>query len=89
MLEVLGPRIHGLNSGVVCLDEGDMHLCFCRCHCSVVQLCPALGNSGDCSTPGFLVLYSLSCGLLKSMSIELVMLSNHLISNCDLAFLPT
>ena len=39
----------------------------------------------DCSTPGF----TISPSLLKFMSIELVMLSNHLILCCPLLLLPS
>ena len=46
--------------------------------CSVAQSCPPLCNPMDCSTPGFPVLHYL-LDLLKLMSIELVMPSNHLI----------
>ena len=45
---------------------------------SVAQSCPPLCNPMDCSTPGFPVLHYL-LDLLKLMSIELVMPSNHLI----------
>ena len=41
----------------------------------VAQLCPTLCDPMDCSTPGFPVLHQ----LLKLLSIELVMSSNHLI----------
>ena len=44
---------------------------------SVTQSCPTLCNPMDCSTPGFPVLTN-SWSLLKPMSIELVMPSNHL-----------
>ena len=45
----------------------------------------------DCSTPGFPVLHylTLSQSLLKLMSIELVMPSNHLILCCSLLLLPS
>ena len=42
----------------------------------------------DCSTPGFTVLHYLS-SLLKLMSIEFVMPSNHLILCCPLLLLPS
>ena len=42
----------------------------------------------DCSTPGFLSITN-SQRLLKLMSIELVMLSNHLILCCPLLFPPS
>ena len=45
---------------------------------SVAQSCPTLCNPIDCSTP---VSITNSRSLLKLMSIELVMLSNHLILN--------
>ena len=46
--------------------------------CSVAQLCPTLCNPMDCSMPGFLS-FTISQSLLKLMSIESVMPSNHLI----------
>ena len=45
---------------------------------SVTQSCPTLCNPMDCSTPGFPVHHQL-WSLLKLMSIESVMPSNHLI----------
>ena len=48
------------------------------CCCSAAQLFPTLCISMDCSTPGFLS-FTISQNLLKLMSIELVMPSNHLI----------
>ena len=55
---------------------------------SVAKLCPTLCNTMDYSTPGSSVLlYSQS--LLKFMSTELVMLSNHLILCWPLLLLPS
>ena len=48
--------------------------------CSVTKLCLTVCDSMDCSTPGFPV---------KLMSIELVMLFNHLILCHPLLFLPS
>ena len=45
---------------------------------SVTQLCPSLCDPTDCSTAGFPVHHQ-TRNLLKLMSIELVMPSNHLI----------
>ena len=53
---------------------------------SVAQSCPTLCDPTDCSTPGFPV-HTNSQSLLKLMSIELVMPSNHLIL-CHLLLLP-
>ena len=53
---------------------------------SVAQLCPTLCDPVNCSTPGFPVITS-SQSLLKFMSMESVMPSNHLILYCPL-FLP-
>ena len=55
---------------------------------SVAQLCPTLCNLMDCSTPGFFVLH-ISWSLLKFMSIESVMPSNHLLLCCPLLLLPS
>ena len=48
------------------------------CCCSVTKSHPILCNSMDCNPPGSSVLHYL-LSLLKFMSIELVILSNHLI----------
>ena len=56
---------------------------------SVAQSCPTLCDPMDCSKPDFLVHHQLLESLLKLMSIELVMLSNHLILCCPLLFLPS
>ena len=50
----------------------------CYLFSSVVQSCPILCNPMDCSMPG-LPVHPNSRSLLKLMSIELVMPSNHLI----------
>ena len=54
---------------------------------SVTQLCPTVFNPMDCSTPGFSITNSQS--LLKLISIESVMSSNHLILCCPLLLLPS
>ena len=54
---------------------------------SVTQSCLTLCNSMDCSTPGLSVYHQL-LELLKLMSIELVMPSNHVIF-CHLLLLPS
>ena len=53
--------------------------------CSAAQPCPTLCDPTDCSTPGLPVTNSWS--LLKLMSIESVMPSNHLILCCPLLLL--
>ena len=57
----------------------------CRC-CSVAKLCLTLCNPVICSMPGFPVLHYLQ-SLLKLMSIESVIPSNHLIL-CHPLLLP-
>ena len=54
---------------------------------SVTQSCPTLCNPIDCSTPGFPVHHQFS--LLKLMSIESVMPSNHLVLCYPLLLLPS
>ena len=49
--------------------------------CSVAKSCPTLCNPMDCSTPGFLS-FSISQALLKLISTESVMPSNHLMFCC-------
>ena len=58
------------------------------CVCSAAKLCPALCNTVDCSMPGFPVLHYFP-DLLKFMSIELVMVSNHLTLCRCLLLLPS
>ena len=60
---------------------------FCCC-CSVAKLCLTLWDPMDCSIPGFPVL-TISWNLLKFMSIESVMPSNHLILCLPLLLLPS
>ena len=55
---------------------------------SVAQSCLTLCDPMDCSTPGFSVLHCIP-ELLKFMSIESLMLSNHLILCCPLLLLPS
>ena len=50
----------------------------CNHCCSVAKSCPTLCHAMDCSTPNSLS-FTISQSLLKFMSIESVMLSNHLI----------
>ena len=63
------------------------------CCCSVAKSCPTLCNPMDCSTPGFFVLHYLPEFALslspRLMSIESVMLSNHVILCCPLLLLPS
>ena len=53
------------------------------CVCSVAESCPTLYDPMACSTPGLPVHHQL-WSLFKFMSIESVMLSNHLILCCPL-----
>ena len=55
---------------------------------SVAQSCPTLCDPMDCSTPG-LPVYHQFPEMLKLMSIESVMPSNHLILCCPLLLLPS
>ena len=54
----------------------------------IQSLSPTLYSPMDCSMPGFLSITN-SQGLLKLMSIESMMPSNHLILCCPLLFLPS
>ena len=56
--------------------------------CSFAQSCPTLCDPRDCSTPGLPVLHHLP-ELLRLMSIESVMPSNHLIVCHPLLLLPS
>ena len=59
-----------------------------NCRCSVAKSCPILCDPTDCSTPGSPVLHYL-LEFAQFMSIELVMLSNHLILCHPLLLLPS
>ena len=61
---------------------------FCYCCCSVAKLCPTLCN---CLTAAHQAPLSpaISQSSLKFMSVESVMLSNHLILCCPLLLLPS
>ena len=66
---------------------GDFSIRIFCCH-SAAQSCLTLCNPMDCSTPGFTVLQG-SRSLLKLMSIELVMPSNHLVLWHPLFLMPS
>ena len=73
---------------VICFEEiASPSGCFSVPFSSIAQLCPTLCSCLDCRTPGFPVHHS-SRSLLKLMSIESVMPSNHLILCCPLLLLP-
>ena len=57
--------------------------------CSVAESCLILCNPMDCSKPGSFVFHCLLKSLLKRMSIESVMLSNHIILCHPLPLLPS
>ena len=61
---------------------------FSLCCCSVAKSCLTLCDPVDCGMPVFPVLYYLR-SLLKLMSIESAMPSNHLIHCCPLLFPPS
>ena len=61
---------------------------FVCCCCSVAKLCLTLCDPMDCSTPDFLS-FTISSSLLKLMSIDSVMPSNHLILCCPLLLMPS
>ena len=65
----------------------NQHVCPSICCCSVAQWCLTLCDPVDCSTPGFPVLTN-SQSLLKIMSIESVIPSNHLVLCHPLLLLP-
>ena len=58
------------------------------CCCLVAKMCLTLCNPMDCSTPGFPI-FTISQSLLKLVSVESMMSSNHLILCCPLIFLPS
>ena len=58
------------------------------CSCSVSKLCLILCDPTDCSMSDFLS-FTVSSSLLKLLSIDSVMPSNHLILCCPLLFMPS
>ena len=64
------------------------HLLACCCCCSLVKSCPALCNPMDCSILGSLS-FTITQSLLRLMSTESVMPSNHLILCYSLLHLPS
>ena len=62
-------------------------LFYCGC-CLVIELCPTLCNSMDCSMPGFPVLHYLP-KYDQTHVHELMMTSNHLVFCCPLLLLPS
>ena len=58
------------------------------CCCTFAKLCLTLFDPMDCSMPGSLS-FTISWSLLKLMSIELLMSSNHLILCCPLLLLAS
>ena len=62
--------------------------CWTSYSCSVTKSCPTLCDPMDCSTPGF-PSFTIFWSLLQLTSIELVILSNHLIFCHPLLFLPS
>ena len=79
------------------IRDADSLLCPCLVpqFSSVTQSCPTLCDPMDCSMPGFPVCHqeltggSNSWSLLKLMSFESVMPSNHLILCCPLLLRPS
>ena len=69
-----------------CYSVAFLFLTFCCC-CSVTKSCTTLCNPMNCITPGSLS-FTVSWSLLRFMSIELMMLSNHLICCYPLLLLP-
>ena len=65
-----------------------VQLFICCCYCSFAKSCPALCNSMNYSTPGSLSSTTFQ-SLLRFMSIESMMLSNHLILCHPLLLLPS
>ena len=66
------------------MDLSSLSCCYCSVAKSYVTLC----NSMDCGMPCFSVLHY-PPSLFRFMSIELVILSNHLILCCPLLLMPS
>ena len=78
------------HSNIFVLHNVSLNYSMCIDHqlSSVVQSCPTLRDSMDCSTPG-LPVHTNAWSLLKLMSIESVMPSNHPILCRPLLLLPS
>ena len=72
-------HLHSLESD---LSHASVYVCVCVCVCSVTKSYLILCDPMNCSTPGFPVLHYIP-EFAKFMSIELVMLSKHLIIRCQ------
>ena len=83
-LTIIDPMTHSHWKFII--KATSLMICHCCC-CSAAQSCPTLCSPMDCSTPGFPILHHLQ-SLLKLMSIESVVPSNHLILCRPLLFLP-
>ena len=81
-------RVGAITSRVSVFGYGTTKEVIKVCCWSVTKWCPTLWDPKDCSTPGFPVLHCLQ-SLLKLMSIELVMPSNHLTLCHPLLLLPS
>ena len=75
-------------STFLCVTQWVLVSCFINTSCSVTQLCPTLCDPMDCSMQASLS-FTTFWTLLKLMSIESVMPSNHLILCCPLLNLPS
>ena len=86
--------VYRLYKGCLIIYPCDVSSCLCMQYkinlvqfSSVIQPCVTLCDLMGCSTPVSLYI-TISQSLFKFMSIELVMLSNHLILCCPLLLLP-
>ena len=79
------PLLEGAHS-VSCALGPSTKKCCC---CSVAQCCLTLCDPMDCSMPVFPVLHHLPEFAGRLISIESMMLSNHLILYCPLLLLPS
>ena len=78
-------HINGIHSMYICFFYSSEGFCYCF---SVAQSCPTLCDPMNCSTPSSSVVHYL-WSLLNFMSIESVMLSNHLRLRRPLLLLPS
>ena len=82
------PQKENLYSLTVTLLSPVPQLLVHTCCCSISQLCLTLCDPINCGTPDSLSI-TISLSLLRLMSIESVMSSNHLILCCPLLLLPS
>ena len=76
------------NTSCLAYSKNKLCSCSCSCCCSVAQSCPMTVTSWTAASQASLF-FTISQSLLKLMSIESVIPSNHLVLCCPLLLLPS